>query len=317
MRRGGGPDAIQGRTRALAVGAGAGGSSPGAGTLFAPPAASSPPPAASSSSRAASNPPASTPQAASNPPPHLRLGDRVIDRTRTAFDRAVADAGARRSPRTALLEATKWFVPGDRDRRHDAVLEVLARWEVRSVLEIGSGAGDFYARMRSRLPTVSSYTGYDLSPRMVAIARRRHPRADFRHGDILGADILGCTPGREGPLSDAVVAVGVFALLVDDPAAHWLLMRRLIRRMFELARVGIVFDFYDFFTERDARRPHRYFTREIARTDDTPIYCVRPTRVRRFAAGFGPVALTRIREVDGRVWRCVVKRPDAGGLTTP
>jgi SAM-dependent methyltransferase len=228
----------------------------------------------------------------------------------------VADAGNRRSPHTALIEATKWFVPGDRDRRHDAALEVLARWEVRSVLEIGSGAGDFYARMRSRLPTVSSYTGCDLSARMVSIARRRHPGADFRHADILGGDHLleddqlGGHSGGGRPLGDAVVAIGVFALLVDEPGAHWLLMRRLIRRMWDLARIGVVFDFYDFFTEEDARHPRRYFAQELGRTDDTPIYCVRPIRVRRFAAKLGPVALTRIRNVDGRVWRCVVKRAD-------
>jgi SAM-dependent methyltransferase len=238
-----------------------------------------------------------------------RTLEQTLDRTRSAFDRAVAAAGADRRPRrAAVLEATKWFVPGDRNRRHEAALDVLRTWGARSVLEVGAGAGDFYARLRARLPAVRAYTGVDLSPRMVAVARRRHPGADFRR-----ADILDWPPPRR-PLADAVVAVGVFALLVDTPEAHGLLLRRLVRRMLALARLGVVFDFYDFYTEEDAADPDGFFARELGRTDDTPIYCVRPAAVRQFAARLGPVALTRIRGVDGRVWRCVIRR---GRLQTP
>jgi SAM-dependent methyltransferase len=227
---------------------------------------------------------------------------RVLERTRTAFDRSVTAAQADREPRSAaLLEATKWFAPEDRDARHDSILDVLAQWEARSVLEVGAGAGDFYLRLKHRLPAATAYTGVDLSPRMVEVARRRFPGTDFRRADILD--------WPAAPVADAVVAIGVFALLVDDAAAHWRLMTRLMRKMLALSRVGIVFDFYDFFTEEEAKSPARYFEREAGRTDDTPIYCVRPRRVRRFAAEMGPVALARIHEVEGRVWRCVLRRP--------
>jgi SAM-dependent methyltransferase len=230
------------------------------------------------------------------------MSSRVLDRTRSAFDSSVKNAGADRHPvNRTVLEATKWFDPRDRNRRHDAILQVLGVWGIESLLEVGSGAGDFYARMRRRLPNIRAFTGVDLSPRMVALARRRHRGADFRQDDILS------WPRR--PVTDAVVAIGVFALLVDDPDAHWRLMRRLIRQMFALARTGIVFDFYDFFTEEEAKTPERYFAGELRRTDDTPIYCVSPVEVRRFGARLGRVALTRIRGVDGRVWRCVLRRP--------
>ena len=225
---------------------------------------------------------------------------RVVERTLLAFDGAVSRAAlTRTSSHDLALEATKWFVPGDRDRRHDAILEVVTTWDARSLLEVGSGAGDFYARLRRRAPGVRAYTGVDLSPAMVELARRRFPGADFRP-----ADILRWPPA---PVTDVVVAVGVFALLVDRPAAHWRLMQELVRRMLGLARIGIVFDFYDFFTDEEAQRPADYFARELRRTDDTPIFCVRPLRVRRFASTLGPVALTRIHGVDGRVWRCVLR----------
>ena len=227
---------------------------------------------------------------------------RVLERTRSAFDRAVTLARADRAPRPrAVLEATKWFEPTDRDARHDAVLAVLAQWNAGSVLEVGAGAGDFYARLKRRLPAARTYTGVDLSPRMVAVARQRFPGADFRTADVLA--------WPSAPVADAVVAIGVFALLVDDAPAHWRLMRRLVRKMLGLARLGVVFDFYDFFTDEDARAPARYFAREKGRTDDTPIFCVAPRRVRAFASALGPVALMRIHEVEGRVWRCVLRRP--------
>src|SRR5262245_56383922 len=99
---------------------------------------------------------------------------RVVERTLHAFDGAVARAAlTRTTSRELALEATKWFVPGDRDRRHDAILEVVTTWDARSLLEVGSGAGDFYARLRRRSPGVTAYTGVDLSPAMVELARRR------------------------------------------------------------------------------------------------------------------------------------------------
>jgi SAM-dependent methyltransferase len=227
---------------------------------------------------------------------------RVLERTRSAFDHSVAAAGADHEPRTAaILEATKWFAPEDRDARHDAILDVLVAWDVRSVLEVGAGAGDFYTRLKRRLPAAHAYTGVDLSPRMVEVARRRFGGADFRRADILD--------WPAAPVADAVVAIGVFALLVDEAGAHWRLMKRLVRKMLALSRTGVVFDFYDFFTDEEAKAPARYFADEQGRTDDTPIYCVRPRRVRRFAAELGPVALMRIHEVEGRVWRCVLRRP--------
>jgi SAM-dependent methyltransferase len=226
---------------------------------------------------------------------------RVVSRTLAAFDRSVAFATRTRNTTHELaLEATKWFAPGDRDRRHDAILEVVAGWEARSLLEVGSGAGDFYSRLRQRAPAVAAYTGVDLSPAMVALARVRFPDVDFRAADVLA------WPPR--PVADVVVAVGVFALLVDRPAAHWRLMRDLVRQMVALSRIGVVFDFYDFFTDEEASDPAAYFARELRRTDDTPIFCVRPLVLRRFAAGLAPVAMTRIYGVDGRVWRCVLRR---------
>lgn len=54
------------------------------------------------------------------------------------------------------------------------------------VLELGSGSGDLLARFRR-----DQAVGIDISPRMVELAKERHPGFDFRHGDAEGLDIDG------------------------------------------------------------------------------------------------------------------------------
>jgi SAM-dependent methyltransferase len=58
---------------------------------------------------------------------------------------------------------------------------LLARYGCRSVLEIGCGAGHLSSRF---LEAGYRYTGLDLSPDMLRIARRDHPEARFIRGDM-------------------------------------------------------------------------------------------------------------------------------------
>jgi SAM-dependent methyltransferase len=51
------------------------------------------------------------------------------------------------------------------------------------VLEVGCGTGRIYEQLVPRLLPESGYAGIDVSERMLAIARRRLPRARFRRGD--------------------------------------------------------------------------------------------------------------------------------------
>lgn len=53
-----------------------------------------------------------------------------------------------------------------------------------SVLEIGCGSGDLLASLRP-----SRGLGIDISPRMVARARRLHPQISFQQGDVVNLDV--------------------------------------------------------------------------------------------------------------------------------
>src|SRR5205823_6100706 len=91
---------------------------------------------------------------------------------------------------------------------YDAI-ERLARFVVppgASVLEIGCGTGDLLAALRP-----SDGVGVDLSPRMVEIARRKHPHLRFEVADAESLD----SPALDGRTFDYVVVCDVVGALSD------------------------------------------------------------------------------------------------------
>ena len=97
----------------------------------------------------------------------------------------------------------------------------------KTLLDVGCGFADFASYLQSRSRKVR-YTGIDLSARMIAEARRLHPDLDLRVENILDA-------GDEERY-DVVSANGVFYLLGESAPE---LMRRLIVKMWELAKVAV------------------------------------------------------------------------------
>ena len=95
-----------------------------------------------------------------------------------------------------------------------------------SVLEVGCGSGRVYEQLVPALVADDRYHGIDVSQRMLAIARRRHPRGRFDHGDghhlAFAADSF-----------DVVVAFEVLGHLPD--------VVPLLREMVRVARRAVLF----------------------------------------------------------------------------
>jgi SAM-dependent methyltransferase len=135
----------------------------------------------------------------------------------TVFARAERE---RRRERVARLDA---LAPErDRFRRKNAYyhgeLERLAKFfvpEGASVLEVGCATGDLLAALRPRRGL-----GIDLAPRMVELARAKHPELEFRVGDAEELDI--------DETFDFVVFSDVIGLL-DDVGAALRALRRVMR----------------------------------------------------------------------------------------
>ena len=103
-----------------------------------------------------------------------------------------------------------------------------------SLHEVGAGAGHLFDYLEARDLRVD-YSGSDLSPAMVEAARERLPQVRFDRLDIL--------EGGAERRYDWVFCSGVFHVKLDhDEAEWWAFVAAMIRRMFELCRVGIGFN---------------------------------------------------------------------------
>lgn len=99
-----------------------------------------------------------------------------------------------------------------------------------SVLDIGCGFGDFFGHLKKRGYRFS-YTGYDIAERVVQAAKKKHPGVKFEVKDILNDP----RPER----FDFVFSSGVFNIRFLEEEEHLELVKAMLLRMFEIAKVGV------------------------------------------------------------------------------
>ncbi|MDT3397381.1 class I SAM-dependent methyltransferase [Streptomyces sp. B1866] len=88
------------------------------------------------------------------------------------------------------------------------------------VADLGCGPGHVTAWLAERGVRA---VGVDLSPAMVALARREHPEAEFREGDLLGL------PAADGEFGAAVALYSVIHLKPSELRPAFEEMRRVLR----------------------------------------------------------------------------------------
>lgn len=107
-----------------------------------------------------------------------------------------------------------------------------------SMLDVGCGFGDLYGYFkaegllnRHRI----SYTGYDISSRLIEVAKKRYPGAKFEVKDIL--------KDRYVPKFDYVFCSGIFNIRTTEKAEHLDFVKEMIFRFFDLAACGVGINF--------------------------------------------------------------------------
>lgn len=121
--------------------------------------------------------------------------------------------------------------PASQEQRFD-VLAGVGVLAGRDLLDVGCGFADFLGYLQRKGTAVRSYTGVDIAPSVLAVARQRYPSASFIEGDFQS----------QAPSTgfDFVVASGVFFL----PNPRWEeYMLEGVRRMYESARIGVAVNF--------------------------------------------------------------------------
>lgn len=119
---------------------------------------------------------------------------------------------------------------GSQETRFNA-LAGIADLNNSSVLDVGCGFGDFYRFLTGRGVKVD-YTGIDLNPNFIEIARKAHPDANFIVADFE-------EDGVKGDYEWAFES-GIFNLRISDNAKF---IRNTLRRMYSVCNKGFAADF--------------------------------------------------------------------------
>jgi SAM-dependent methyltransferase len=133
-----------------------------------------------------------------------------------------------------------WPDEDDAATRYRIMLELVRQrsQEPVDLLDFGCGAAHLYDYILGLgLERRFRYTGVDMSPRFLALCRRKHPTVPFHEVDVLEAGAAAL------PESDYIVMNGV--LTEKRSLSHEAMLsyaRELLRLVFERARVGLAFN---------------------------------------------------------------------------
>ncbi|GAV19810.1 demethylmenaquinone methyltransferase [Mariprofundus micogutta] len=103
-----------------------------------------------------------------------------------------------------------------------------------SVLDVGCGFGDF-KRWFAGQGKLLDYTGIDLSPDLIHVAKEKHPNASLLCGELSDFDF-------EAASFDWVILSGAMNEQLFDDGAY---ARKQIRSMYALCRKGVAFNMLD------------------------------------------------------------------------
>lgn len=107
-----------------------------------------------------------------------------------------------------------------------------------SILDVGCGFGDLYGFFKTegllRREKIS-YTGYDISPKILEVARKKYPDAKFERKDIL--------EDRHVPRFDHVFCSGALNIKTTERETHLDWVKEMIFRMYDLSGRGTAINF--------------------------------------------------------------------------
>ncbi|MFH1541879.1 MAG: class I SAM-dependent methyltransferase [bacterium] len=137
--------------------------------------------------------------------------------------------------------ALDWNSPESQKLRYiilSQILQFSAKSVDLSLLDVGCGFGDLFDFLRSQKLLAShniSYLGYDISDKILAVAKKNYPDAKFEHKDLLlETDV---------PHVDFIFASGIFNIRVLPKDEHHNFVKEMLQRMYELANYGVAVNF--------------------------------------------------------------------------
>ena len=119
----------------------------------------------------------------------------------------------------------------------------------KAVLDVGCGFADLYGYLKKTTKAKINYCGIELSKKIAAIAQQKYPQAR-----IICDDFLAHGFGRQK--FDIVYLSGTLNLV---PPYGFEYRRRVIEKMYSLARIGVAFNLTSTYTARRYKTKHSYY----------------------------------------------------------
>lgn len=126
-------------------------------------------------------------------------------------------------------EALRW-TPEGQVSRYRQFLEITDDINAKKILDYGCGKGDFYGFLKDNGIT-ADYTGTDITPGFVRLAKKKYPECSFRVFDIEEEEL--CED------FDFVFLCGVFNNRIEGIEDT---MKNVIKKLFEHTREGLAFN---------------------------------------------------------------------------
>ena len=145
---------------------------------------------------------------------------------------------AKHGPNFAALD---WNSPESQELRYKVFDEIFVHGKKSvniSLLDLGFGLGDLFGYFKRHKHLESrkiKYTGYEISPKLLAAAKARYPEAHFEFKDFLEEKKL--------PRFDYIFASGVFNMRTGDRDSHLEYVRLMLQKMYDLIHSGVAINF--------------------------------------------------------------------------
>jgi len=117
-----------------------------------------------------------------------------------------------------------------------SILSHVGKIEGATILDVGCGLGDFYEWLTKNNKTVE-YSGIDITPKMIEIARQRFLGVDFHLENLLRDRDLSKT--NTPPEYDFILASGIFAHRQNVPMTF---LENMVTEMFRYCRKAVAFN---------------------------------------------------------------------------
>jgi len=131
-------------------------------------------------------------------------------------------------------EASQWSDRDTQFRRFAVLAGIAPDLAVSSILDLGCGTGALLTFLNEHVGFNGSYTGLDISPEAIKVARQNHPEARFLHHDLLTSTL--------DEYFDYVMISGIFNNKMKDEETCMQYLQDILTKAFGLARKGMAFN---------------------------------------------------------------------------